>query len=200
MTFPPPTRQNSTSPPTTAPKTLASTPARSPTFCSATPTRRIDRPSHHRADARRRPRRRRHPTVLGVGNSVAFAAESHAAARPSNREQVPPRRARGVERRVLPFLGRLVLSKRHQRISQTHSAHVMRLGGLHDLDKRLVETAAPQRDEHTFRSVEDPRPRAARILRPTRCVQLALKSCGHPAPITHHIICGKKPIFPYLSC
>ena len=95
-----------------------------------------------------------------------------------------PHFARGVERRVLPILRRLVLSKRHQRISQTQGAHVMRLRGLHDLDKRLVESAAPHRDEHTFRSVEDPRPRPARILRPTRCVQLALTSCVHPSAIT----------------
>ena len=58
---------------------------------------------------------------------------------------MPPRRARGVERRVLPFLGRLVLSKRHHRISQTQSAHVMRLRGPHNLDKRLVERAAARR-------------------------------------------------------
>ena len=100
-------------------------------------------------------------------------------------QQVPPRRARGVERGVLPVLGRLVLGKRHQRISQTQSAHVMRLGGLHDLDKRLVETAAPQRDEHAFGGVEDPRPRPARILRPARRVQLALTSCVSSLPQLH---------------
>src|SRR4029079_16894338 len=99
--------------------------------------------------------------------------------------QVPPRRARGVERRVLPILGPLVLSKRHQRISQTQSAHVMRLRGLHDLDKRLVETAAPQRDEHTFGGVEDPRPRPARILRPANLVHLALTSLNSSLPQLH---------------
>src|SRR4029078_7930100 len=91
-------------------------------------------------------------------------------------------RARGVERRVLPFLGRVVLSKRHQRISQTQSAHVMRLGGLHDIHKRLGGCAAPQRDEHTFGGVEDPRPRPARILRPAKRVQLELTSWTHLYP------------------
>ena len=41
MTFPPPTRLNSTSPPPTAPRTPASTRVVWLTFCSATPTRRM---------------------------------------------------------------------------------------------------------------------------------------------------------------
>ena len=144
MTFPPPTRQNNASPPTTAPRTPASTPR-----CVANLLQRDANPSDVIDQAIIVPlpdddRDVDTATVLSAGN-VVVAAESHAAARPGNREQVPPRGAGGVERGVLPILGRLVLGQRHQRISQTQSAHVMRLGGLHDLDKRLVECAAPPR-------------------------------------------------------
>jgi len=38
--------------------------------------------------------------------------------------------------------------------------------GLHDLDERLVEGAAAQRDQHSFRGVEDSRAGAARVGRP----------------------------------
>jgi hypothetical protein len=80
-------------------------------------------------------------------------------------------------------------------VSQTQGAHVMRLRSLHDLDKRLVERAAPQRDEHAFGGVEDPRPRTARILRPARHVQLALTSLHQLYPNAHHITCGNNNIF-----
>ena len=58
---------------------------------------RCDRPSHHRADARRRPRRRHRP-VLSTGSSAVV--KSHAAARPAPVEQVPPRDTRGDQRGV----------------------------------------------------------------------------------------------------
>jgi hypothetical protein len=125
------------------------------------------RSSHHRAIARRRTRHRHRP-VLSAGNPVVFAAISRGAVRPGPVEQVRLRGAGGDQCGVIPVLGPVVLGEGHQRISQTQRAHVMRLGGLRDLDKRLVKTAAPQRDEHTFSGVEDPRPRAARILRPAR--------------------------------
>jgi hypothetical protein len=84
--------------------------------------------------------------------------------------------------RRLPILGRLVLGQGHQRISQTERAHVMRLRGPHNLDKRLVDRAAAQRDEHAFGGVEDPGPRTARILRPAQRAQLALTSCSSAYP------------------
>ena len=95
---------------------------------------------------------------------------------------MPPRSTGGDERGAFPILGRLVLGQGHQRISQTQRAHVMRLRGPHNLDKRLVERAAARRDEHAFRSVEDPRPRTARILRPAQRAQLALTSCSSAYP------------------
>ena len=85
-------------------------------------------------------------------------------------------------RGIIPVLGRLILGQRHQRISQTQSAHVMRLRGLHALDKRLVKTAALQCNEHPFSRVEDPRPRPARILRPANRIHLALTSWTHLYP------------------
>src|SRR4029079_4651076 len=111
---------------------------------------------------------------------------SRAATWPNPVQQVAPRDAGSDQRSIVSVLGRLVLGQRHQRVRQTQRAHVMRLGGLHDLDKRLVEAAAPQRNKHTFGGVEDPRPRPARIRRPTKRVHLALTSWTLGDPYRTH--------------
>ena len=72
----------------------------------------------------------------------------------------------------------------------------MRLGGLHDLDKCLVETAAPQ-PMSTPSAV-------SRIRAPARrgsCDRPNVSNSHSPpvvisAPITHHITCGENHIFP----
>ena len=139
------------------------------------------------------PDTRRH-RVLSTGN-VVVAAKQHAAAWPGPVQQVRPRGAGGADRGVLTVRGRLALGQRHQCISQTHSAHVVRLGGLHDLDERVVERAAPQRNEHAFGGVEDPCARPTRILRSARRVQLTLPPAVYSYPITYHITCGINHIF-----
>src|SRR6476661_5943953 len=67
--------------------------------------------------------------------------------------------------------------------------------GLHDLDERLVERAAPQGNEHALGGVEDPRARPTRILRSARRVQLTLPPAVYSYPITYHITCGINYIF-----
>ena len=157
-------------------------------FAASTPTLRCDRPGHHRAVARRRPRRRRR---RGSKHWERRGRRRHIARRdwPNPVQQVAPRGAGGDQRSIVPVPGRLILGQRHQRVSQTQRAHVMRLGGLHDLHKRLVEAAAPQRNEHTFGGVEDPRPRPTRVRRPAKRVHLALTSWTprHSNGTTHNL-------------
>ena len=114
----------------------------------------------------------------------------------SGRQGAPTQRGRPrTRRRRRP--GTPGFGPGHQCISQTPGAQVMGLRGLHDLDKRLVECVAPQRDEHAFGGVADPRPRTARILRPARRVRFARTSWIHPYPNAHHITCSNRYIFPH---
>jgi hypothetical protein len=96
-----------------------------------------------------------------------------------------PRGVGGDERSIIDAGVRLGLGNGHQCVSHTQRAHVVGFRGLHDLDELLVQTAAPQRDEHAFCSVEDPRTRTARI----SCARPDLSN-SHSPPVCKHL-------FPY---